>query len=135
MYFTAKNQIEISFPQLILKTKVIKFLKRIFCLGGFCPGDFWQGGFVQGVFVWGFMSGGFLSGGFCPRTGAQLYARFSSEHTSSPAIFAFFTTLLVVMDYVTSDKGGMKLLFQNNLYVKQKVLSSGAVCWECDRLL
>ena len=37
------------------------------------------------------------------------------------------------MDYVRSNKGGMKLLFQNNLYVKQKVLSSGAVCWECDR--
>ena len=37
------------------------------------------------------------------------------------------------MDYVRSNKGGMKLLFQNNLYVKQKVLSSGAVCWECDQ--
>ena len=32
------------------------------------------------------------------------------------------------MDYVRSNKGGMKLLFQNNLYVKQKVLCSGAVC-------
>ena len=37
------------------------------------------------------------------------------------------------MDYVRSNKGGMKLLFQNNLYVKQKVLSSGAVCWEWDQ--
>ena len=37
------------------------------------------------------------------------------------------------MDYVRSNKDGMKLLFQNNLYVKQKVLSSGAVCWECDQ--
>ena len=37
------------------------------------------------------------------------------------------------MDYVRSNKGAMKLLFQNNLYVKQKVLSSGAVCWECDQ--
>ena len=27
----------------------------------------------------------------------------------------------------------MKLLFQNNLHVKQKVLSSGTVCWECDQ--
>ena len=27
------------------------------------------------------------------------------------------------MDYVRSNKGGMKLLFQSNLYVKQKVLS------------
>ena len=57
----------------------------------------------------------------------------NGEHTSSPAIFAFFTTLLVIMDYVRSNKGGTKLLFQNNLYVKQKVLSSGAVCWECDQ--
>ena len=37
------------------------------------------------------------------------------------------------MDYVRSNKGGMKLLFQNNLYVQQKVLSSGADCWECDQ--
>ena len=37
------------------------------------------------------------------------------------------------MDYVRSNKGGMKLLFQNNLYVKQNVLGSGAVCWECDQ--
>ena len=59
---------------------------------------------------------------------AVLYARFSSEHTLSPAIFAFFTTPLVIMDYVRSNKGGMKLLFQDNLYEKQKVLSSGAVC-------
>ena len=65
MYFTAINQIEISFPLLILKTKVIKFLKRIFSLGGggLCPGSFWQGGFCPG-----FMSGGFLSGVFCPNT-------------------------------------------------------------------
>ena len=49
--------------------------------------------------------------------------------------FLAFFTILVIMDYVRSNKGGMKLLFQNNLYVKQKVLSSGAVCWECDRLL
>ena len=41
--------------------------------------------------------------------------------------------LLVIMDYVRSNKGGMKHLFQNNLCVKQKVLSSGAVCWECDQ--
>ena len=59
MYFTAKNQIEISFPQLILKTKVIKFLKRMFCLGGFV-----REGLARGVFVRGFMSGGFCLGGF-----------------------------------------------------------------------
>ena len=63
-YFTAKNQIEISFPQLILKTKVIKFLKRMFCLGGFCLGGFWQGGFLSR----GFLSGDLCPGGFCPRT-------------------------------------------------------------------
>ena len=37
------------------------------------------------------------------------------------------------MDYVRSNKGGMRLLFQNNLYVKQKVLSSLGVYWECDQ--
>ena len=37
------------------------------------------------------------------------------------------------MDYVSTNKGGMKLFSQNNLYGKQKVLSSGAVCWECDQ--
>ena len=37
------------------------------------------------------------------------------------------------MDYVRSNKGLMKLLFQNNLCVKQKVLSSGEVCWKCDQ--
>ena len=55
MYFTAKNQIEIS-----IKTKVIKFLKRMLCLGVFVRG-FWQGGFWQG----GFCPGGFCPGGFC----------------------------------------------------------------------
>ena len=59
-YFTAKNQIEISFPQLILKTKVIKFLKRMFLSGGFLA----RGVFVQGAFVRGFMSGGFCRGVF-----------------------------------------------------------------------
>ena len=69
MYFTAKNQIEISFPQLILKTKVIKFLKRIFCLGGFCPGGFCPGGFLsRGFLSGGLCPGGFCLGGFCPRT-------------------------------------------------------------------
>ena len=60
MYFTAKNQIEISFPSLILKTTVITFLKRMFCLGVFVRGVYGTEGFVQGVFVWGFMSGGFV---------------------------------------------------------------------------
>ena len=71
-YFTAKNQIEISFPQLILKTKVLKFLKRMFCLGGFVwgvfgKGDFCAGGFCPGVYV----RGGFCLGDFCPRTTSE----------------------------------------------------------------
>ena len=61
-----------SSPDLIVSQnliKVIKFLKRMFCLGGFCPGVFGKGGFCPGgfcpgVFVRGFMSRGFLSGGF-----------------------------------------------------------------------
>ena len=83
MYFTPKNQIEISFPQLILKTKVIKFLKRMFCLGGFCPGGFWQGGFLsrgflaRGVFGKGAFVQGFLSGGLCP--GAFVWGVFVLE--------------------------------------------------------
>ena len=66
-YFTAKNQIEISFPQLILKTKVLKFLKRMFCLGGF-----WQGGFLsRGFLSGGLCPGGFCLGDFCPRTTSE----------------------------------------------------------------
>ena len=34
------------------------------------------------------------------------------------------------MEYITSNKGGRKLAFKNNIYIKQKVLSNGAVCWE-----
>ena len=37
------------------------------------------------------------------------------------------------MEYVKSNKGGFKLLYNNYMYVKQKVLKNGAVCWECDR--
>ena len=35
------------------------------------------------------------------------------------------------MEYVKSNKGGFKLLYNNYMYVKQKVLKNGAVCWEC----
>ena len=31
------------------------------------------------------------------------------------------------MEYVTSNKGGRKLAFENNIYIKQKVLSNGTV--------
>ena len=37
------------------------------------------------------------------------------------------------MEHVKSDKGGFKLLYDNYMYVKQKVLKNGAVCWECDK--
>ena len=33
------------------------------------------------------------------------------------------------MEYITSNKGGRKLAFENNIYIKQKVLNNGAV-WE-----
>ena len=31
------------------------------------------------------------------------------------------------MEYITSNKGGRKLAFENNVYIKQKVLSNGTV--------
>ena len=31
------------------------------------------------------------------------------------------------MEYITSNKGGKKLAFGNNIYIEQKVLSNGAV--------
>ena len=37
------------------------------------------------------------------------------------------------MEYVISNKGGFKLLYDNYMYVKQKVLRNGAVCWEYDQ--
>ena len=37
------------------------------------------------------------------------------------------------MEYVKSNKGGFKLLYNNYMYVKQKVLKNGAVCWKCDQ--
>ena len=37
------------------------------------------------------------------------------------------------MEHIKSKKGGFKLLHTNCIYVKQKVLKNGAVCWECDQ--
>ena len=37
------------------------------------------------------------------------------------------------MEYVKSNKGGFKLLYDNLMYVKQKVLKNGAFRWECDQ--
>ena len=33
----------------------------------------------------------------------------------------------MTMEYITSNKGGRKLAFENNIYIKQKVLSNGTV--------
>ena len=33
----------------------------------------------------------------------------------------------MTMEYTTSNKGGRKLAFENNIYIKQKVLSNGTV--------
>jgi hypothetical protein len=36
------------------------------------------------------------------------------------------------MEYVTSNKGGVKLLFEGFVYVKSKILKSGDVSFECE---
>ena len=33
----------------------------------------------------------------------------------------------MIMEYITSNKGGRKLAFENNISIKQKVLSNGKV--------
>ena len=33
----------------------------------------------------------------------------------------------MTIEYITSNKGGRKLAFENNIYIKQKVLSNGTV--------
>ena len=38
-----------------------------------------------------------------------------------------FSMDFMTMEYITSNKGGRKLAFENNIYIKQKVLSSGTV--------
>ena len=38
-----------------------------------------------------------------------------------------FSTSCMTMEYITSNKGGRKLAFENNIYIKQKVLSNGTV--------
>ena len=39
----------------------------------------------------------------------------------------FSTSYFMTMTYITSNKGGRKLAFENNIYIKQKVLSNGTV--------
>ena len=36
------------------------------------------------------------------------------------------------MEYVTSNKGGVKLLYEGFVYVKSKILKSGDVSFECE---
>ena len=51
------------------------------------------------------------------------------DHLLCSATFHHFIT----MEYIISNKGGRKLAFKNNIYIKQKVLSTGAVCWESNQ--
>ena len=37
------------------------------------------------------------------------------------------------MEYVRSNRGTFKLIHGNHVFVKQKVLKNGAVCWECEQ--
>ena len=37
------------------------------------------------------------------------------------------------MEYITSNKGAVKLIYEKHIYVKQKELKNGAVCWECNQ--
>ena len=45
------------------------------------------------------------------------------DHLLHSAVLLHFMT----MEYITSNKGGRKLAFENNIYIKQKVLSNGTV--------
>ena len=50
------------------------------------------------------------------------------EHTHFDHLLRSATLLhFITMEYITSNKGGRKLAFENNIYIKQKVLSNGAV--------
>ena len=49
--------------------------------------------------------------------------RMHFDHLLHSATLLHFMT----MEYITSNKGGRKLAFENNIYIKQKVLSNGTV--------
>ena len=52
----------------------------------------------------------------------------SCEHTHFDRLLRSATLLhFITMEYLTSNKGGRKLAFENNIYIKQEVLSNGAV--------
>ena len=61
--------------------------------------------------------------------GKQSLSEFKScEHTHFDHLLRSATLLhFITMEYITSNKGGRKLAFENNIYIKQKVLSNGAV--------
>ena len=52
----------------------------------------------------------------------------SCEHTHFDHLLRSATLLhFMTIEYITSNKGGRKLVFRNNIYIKQKVLSNGTV--------
>ena len=50
-----------------------------------------------------------------------------NTRTSITYVQLRFSTSCMTMEYITSNKGGRKLAFENNIYIKQKVLSNGTV--------
>ena len=64
---------------------------------------------------------------FC--SGKQSLSEFKScERTHFDHLLRSATLLhFMTMEYITSNKGGRKLAFENNIYIKQKVLSNGTV--------
>ena len=63
------------------------------------------------------------------RGGKQSLSEFKScEHTHFDHLLRSATLLhFMTMEYITSNKGGRKLAFENNIYIKQRVLSIGTV--------
>ena len=63
------------------------------------------------------------------RGGKQSISEFKScEHTHFDHLLRSATLLhFMTMEYITSNKGGRKLAFENNISIKQKVLSNGTV--------
>ena len=52
----------------------------------------------------------------------------SCEHTHFDHLLSSATLLhFMTMEHITSNKGGRKLAFENNISIKQKVLSNGTV--------
>ena len=61
--------------------------------------------------------------------GKQSLSEFKScEHTHFDHLLRSASLLhFMTMEYITSNKGGRKLAFENNIFIKQKVLSNGTV--------